>query len=380
MRTSGDRGSGTDANVSIVVYGERGDTGERSLDTSADNFQRGAEDVFFLESAFLGEIRRVRIGHDGSGFGPAWKLDDVVIEDLDAAPDAPDWHRERFFDADAWLDSSRAPFQTTLELEPASGGQRARRETVTYTVTTRTSDLENAGTDATVSVEITGAGGVTTGWSRLPDDRGDPFRRGAADEFRVEGVDVGAVVGVAVRHDGRGSSPAWHLATLDVRNDATGEVATFACEDWISADAPGGLERTLTPAKKPPDSAKAGAAAFKYRVDVVTGVLVAGEFGLTYASDPQLVELVVLAHSGEGDAVVDLGDLVERAAGVLTEQQDPRVVLERHDRPAPADALAGVLGPVLHQLLGRYVERGRHRALSAAISAAAATRSSSTSA
>ena len=271
VRTSGDRGSGTDANVSIVVYGERGDTGERSLDTSADNFQRGAEDVFFLESAFLGEIRRVKIGHDGSGFGPAWKLDDVVIEDLDAAPDAPDWHRERFFDADAWLDSSRAPFQTTLELEPTSGGQRARRETVTYTVTTRTSDLENAGTDATVSVEITGAGGITTGWSRLPDDRGDPFRRGAADEFRVEGVDVGAVVGVAVRHDGRGSSPAWHLATLDVRNDATGEVATFACEDWISADAPGGLERTLTPAKKPPDSAKAGAAAFKYRVDVVTG-------------------------------------------------------------------------------------------------------------
>ena len=105
----------------------------------------------------------------------------------------------------------------------------------------------------------------------MPDDRGDPFRRGAADEFRVEGVDVGAVVGVAVRHDGRGSSPAWHLATLDVRNDATGEVATFACEDWISADAPGGLERTLTPAKKPPDSAKAAAAAFKYRVDVVTG-------------------------------------------------------------------------------------------------------------
>ena len=38
VRTSGDRGSGTDANVSIVVYGERGDTGERSLDTSADNF------------------------------------------------------------------------------------------------------------------------------------------------------------------------------------------------------------------------------------------------------------------------------------------------------------------------------------------------------
>jgi hypothetical protein len=40
-----------DASVTIVVYGDKGDTGERKLDTSADNFERGMEDVFFIECA-----------------------------------------------------------------------------------------------------------------------------------------------------------------------------------------------------------------------------------------------------------------------------------------------------------------------------------------
>lgn len=36
------RGSGTDADVYVVVYGEKGDTGERVLDNSLqNNFERG---------------------------------------------------------------------------------------------------------------------------------------------------------------------------------------------------------------------------------------------------------------------------------------------------------------------------------------------------
>ena len=65
-RTSANRGAGTDANVFVEVFGERGATGRRPLDTSADNFARGATDVFVFESPFLGEIQSVKIGHDNS--------------------------------------------------------------------------------------------------------------------------------------------------------------------------------------------------------------------------------------------------------------------------------------------------------------------------
>ena len=93
------------------------------------------------------------IGHDNSGFGPGWKLDDVIVEDINAASDAPDWHKKRFFTADCWLDEKIAPYQTECELLPASGGQRMKKQLVKYFVTVHTSDISDAGTDADVLVE-----------------------------------------------------------------------------------------------------------------------------------------------------------------------------------------------------------------------------------
>ena len=38
--TGDKRGAGTDANVYITLFGEMGDSGERKLDTSSNNFER----------------------------------------------------------------------------------------------------------------------------------------------------------------------------------------------------------------------------------------------------------------------------------------------------------------------------------------------------
>ena len=39
--TSDIKGSGTDANVTIVIFGDKGDTGEHALENSANNFEKG---------------------------------------------------------------------------------------------------------------------------------------------------------------------------------------------------------------------------------------------------------------------------------------------------------------------------------------------------
>ena len=80
------------------------------------------------------------------------------------------------------------------------------------------------------------------------------------------------------------------------------------------------------------------------------------------AGDAQLVELVVLADPGEGDAVVDLADLAQRGRRVLGADEDAVVVDDGDEAATPGDALAGVVGPVLHHLLGRDVERHAHDA------------------
>ncbi len=59
------------------------------------------------------------------------------------------------------------------------------------------------------------------------------------------------------------------------------------------------------------------------------------------------------------DAVVELGDLVEGARGVLGHEHDPVGALDRQDRLAACDALARVVRAVLHELLGRDVVRHR---------------------
>ena len=96
--------------------------------------------------------------------------------------------------------------------------------------------------------------------------------------------------------------------------------------------------------------------------DVLAVVGVAAQVGVAHAGHAQVLELVVLADGREADPVVDLGDLVQRARRVLGGERDPVVVLQDHDGPTAGDALARVVGPVLHQLLGRDVERHAHRA------------------
>ncbi len=34
-----------------------------------------------IESACLGELQRLRIGHDNSGFAPSWFLENIVVHD-----------------------------------------------------------------------------------------------------------------------------------------------------------------------------------------------------------------------------------------------------------------------------------------------------------
>ena len=90
---------------------------------------------------------------------------------------------------------------------------------------------------------------------------------------------------------------------------------------------------------------------------------VALDVGVADPGHAQVLELVVLAHPGEGDAVVDLRDLVEQGRGVLGDEEDAVPVLDGDDGLAAGDALAGILRLVLHHLLGRDVVGQRHYSL-----------------
>ena len=93
-------------------------------------------------------------------------------------------------------------------------------------------------------------------------------------------------------------------------------------------------------------------------VQPVVGV--AAHVGQAHAGDPEVLELVVATDCGEGDPVVDLADLVQRGGRVLGDEQHAVDVADHRDRTSPPDALACEVGPVLHHLLGRHIERHGH--------------------
>eukprot|EP00041_Stephanoeca_diplocostata_P002284 m.25236 g.25236 ORF g.25236 m.25236 type:complete len:264 (+) comp13152_c0_seq1:61-852(+) len=85
--TSDIKGGGTDANVSITLFGSLNDsTGKRLLrksKTHLDKFEKGHRDVFEIEALDLGQIKKVRIEHDGKGIKNSdWHLESVTVENM----------------------------------------------------------------------------------------------------------------------------------------------------------------------------------------------------------------------------------------------------------------------------------------------------------
>ncbi|EDO44990.1 predicted protein, partial [Nematostella vectensis] len=71
-------GAGTDANVLVTLYGTKGDSGEHKLDNEGENnFEQGMIDTYKFECSYLGDLVKLRIGHDNTGWGPGWYLDKV---------------------------------------------------------------------------------------------------------------------------------------------------------------------------------------------------------------------------------------------------------------------------------------------------------------
>ena len=74
------KGEGTDAKVYVNIIGEKGETGNRVL-TNENNkrklFEAGSIDEFVISCDDIGNIKKLRVGHDNSGLLSGWHLNKV---------------------------------------------------------------------------------------------------------------------------------------------------------------------------------------------------------------------------------------------------------------------------------------------------------------
>ena len=66
VKTGDVSNAGTDADVHLKIYGEKGDTGTVRLeysDTSFNKFEKGRVDNFKIENEDIGKIEKIKIGY-----------------------------------------------------------------------------------------------------------------------------------------------------------------------------------------------------------------------------------------------------------------------------------------------------------------------------
>jgi len=127
-------------------------------------------------------------------------------------------------------------------------------DTNIYRLLVRTSDIKNAGTDATVMLRMYGnkdGKTIDSGAHKLESSETRSLERGATDKFFIQCVDLAELSRVVVASDNGGLFPAWHLADIEVHDVARDTSVVFPCNAWFDGKRdPMSLQRTLLPASK----------------------------------------------------------------------------------------------------------------------------------
>lgn len=71
--------AGTDSKVFVKFFGDRGTTSDIHLDKLSERFERARQDLIKLELEDVGVLKKMRIGHDGSGSRSEWFVEQVRL-------------------------------------------------------------------------------------------------------------------------------------------------------------------------------------------------------------------------------------------------------------------------------------------------------------
>nr|XP_019938128.1 PREDICTED: lipoxygenase homology domain-containing protein 1 isoform X2 [Paralichthys olivaceus] len=253
IKTGDKKYAGTDANVFMILYGTKDDTGIINLKASKthkNKYERGMTDEFTVEAVDIGQLKKLRIGHDNCGGGSAgWFLDWVEI-------DAPSLGQKLRFPCGRWLDKGEDDGAIIRDLFPNTLQTELYTPFVPYEIKIFTSDVFGAGTDADVFIVLYGRDAVCTQQKCLcvnKRERRMYFERGAEEMFIVELEDVGDVIEkIRIGHDNRGVNPGWHLDRVEIRRllrkGKGSETIIFPCERWLAkSEDDGETVRELVP-------------------------------------------------------------------------------------------------------------------------------------
>lgn len=235
-------GSSADLEIHPVARPPRGSA-------YAGHFDGGSTDVFYAVEQELDDLDYLEFSLYALDVAEAWKPDWVRITPLDSG-------RTWQFPGTGWLPGHPQGWTSALHAGDVPGGAR-------YRISILTGDRRNAGTDATVTLNLVGADGAESGPLELDTPGRNDFERNSLDVFTVSSAtDIAELGSIALEQDNGGDNPGWYVREVRVRHLGSGREWVFYAERWLAQDEPGGRSAVLTP------SADCGLA--DYRIKVIT--------------------------------------------------------------------------------------------------------------
>ncbi|XP_028941560.1 lipoxygenase homology domain-containing protein 1, partial [Antrostomus carolinensis] len=260
--------AGTTATVSLYVYGENKASGPIILGSGKHQlFNPNSEDTFKINLGDLGQLYKIRIGHDNTGNDPSWYLKEVRLERVVPLSD-----EQICLSVDCWLAEDKGEGDTWREVAIRNSAKELLPLLV-YEVHVYTGAKLGAETDSNVYINLIGTRG-DTGKRKLHRSKNNnvKFRHGQMDIFCIKAVSLGDLDKVLISHDGAGPGNGWFLDKIVIKQKEGKEAQeiVFPCNRWLDENQDDGkTERELT-ANKNGNSKKAFLKAQQWRVQVKT--------------------------------------------------------------------------------------------------------------
>lgn len=154
-----------------MIEGSKGSSSKCHVTTETGGFERGSVVRTDLQyPVTIGRVKQLTIGHDNSGFGSDWFLDQVVLYPCSDPQD------KLFFKCGQWLSRTQGDGRIERTLEGSTSPPSLQLPGKTYLLGIATGTMRGAGTDANVFVTLFGEKG-TSGEKQLDNDPAN-FQRG----------------------------------------------------------------------------------------------------------------------------------------------------------------------------------------------------------
>lgn len=242
IKTGSLENSGTDADVTIKIYGSKNNTDEIPLNLlkTSNVFEKDNLDSFSFITDNIGDILRIKIWHNNKWLGADWLLEFCSIEILEN-------NKTYYIPVNKWIKGN-----TKYEFYPV--------KTVSYIIEITTGTLPASGSNSNLFLSLIGSKKNTYFFNLKPYLKNKKFITGHTDVITIRNVDIGKIKEIKIKSDSSGFNSNVFINRIKIKKDNHKSFVTFPIFIWIKP----GNEYSFNPNK------------IEYTIKISTGNVSAG--------------------------------------------------------------------------------------------------------